>query len=262
MRLPKVMKYPFLLFMLLTAGSLLAQEDYRDVIYLKDGSVVKGIINRQVPGESIVLQIGEDSTTQYALGDVDHIRRERLKTDKPKGIFILDSIPPRSLAAAIEAGALFGFKANDENGRFYNYSNRFFTLSAVFGYRLSRKLFLGAGAGFEIDTRKYTQVPIFANLRYTFLHKRVSPFIDQKFGAAFLILPVNKNYRNDGGPIGGATLQTQLGVRVYATNRVQLGLSALYRFQHFRGNILVNETYRLNYYSAAHYLGFTAGIIF
>ncbi len=257
------MKHPFLLiFSLLTFSSLLAQEDYRDVIYLKDGSVVKGIINRQVPGESITLQTGEDSLTQYALADVDHIRRERLKTEKPKGIFIIDSIPPRSLAAAIEAGALFGFKANDENGRFYSYSNKFFTLSAVLGYRLSRKLFLGAGAGFEIDNRKYTQVPIFANIRYTFLNKRVSPFIDQKFGAAFLILPINKNFRNDGGAIGGATLQTQIGVRVYVTNRVQLGLSALYRFQHFRGNILVNETYRLNYYSAAHYMGVTAGIMF
>ncbi|MFN8288115.1 MAG: hypothetical protein U0V74_15270 [Chitinophagales bacterium] len=259
------MRAPFcFILLILLSGLAFGQSDYRDVVYFKDGRIIKGVINEQTPGVSIKLQTAEseDSVTEYSLSEIDRIKREKIQVQKASSAFNLDSATKKRLAGYIDIGGLFGFKANDENGRFYKYTNNYFTITATGGYYVSRSLFLGAGAAIEGDKNKYFQIPIFANIRYTILRKRVSPYLDQKLGAAFLILPVNKNYRTDGVPIGGATLQTQLGVRVLFTNRVSAHLGVLYRFQHFRGNILINESYRVSYYSAAHYAGLVAGIMF
>lgn len=251
-------------FLLAFAAICTAQVNYQDVIYLKNDSVVRGVIAGQIPGTSIKVETPDGNLTEYSLDEVSKIKRERVARSvsrKPMP-FNPDSISQHSFGVLIETGGLFGFKANDESGNFFKYNTNFFTLMGAAGYRVSRKLFLGAGAGVEVNETKHAQIPIFATVHYSFLNKKVSPFLNQKFGAAFLILPINKNYRADGSPIGGATLQTQAGVRVYLGNKTAIQLGALYRFQHFRGNILVNETYRISYYSAAHYFGFTAGVLF
>lgn len=70
------------------------------------------------------------------------------------------------------------------------------------GVQLGSYFYLGAGAGVRLGD-DYTSIPIYGNVRYTVLKKKISPFIDLKIGynlldaAGFYINPgagVNWNF--------------------------------------------------------------------
>ena len=53
-----------------------AQSEMRDVIYLKNGGVVKGIIIEQIPNESVKLQTSDGSTFVYKMEEVEKLSKE------------------------------------------------------------------------------------------------------------------------------------------------------------------------------------------
>ena len=49
------------------------------------------------------------------------------------------------------------------------------------GFQFNPYLYVGAGAGIRLGD-SYTAIPIYADVNYTMLKKKVSPFIDAKIG--------------------------------------------------------------------------------
>ncbi len=49
----------------------------RDVVYLKNGSVIKGVIVEQVPGSSVTIETSDGSTFVYPIEDVSKITKEK-----------------------------------------------------------------------------------------------------------------------------------------------------------------------------------------
>lgn len=47
-----------------------------DVVYLKDGRILKGIIVEQVPGLSIKIQVGDGSTLVFKVSEIVRMTRE------------------------------------------------------------------------------------------------------------------------------------------------------------------------------------------
>jgi hypothetical protein len=96
----------------LLAPATASGEGYDDVIYLKNGSIIRGIIVEEVPGETYKIEIAGGSVLVFAADEVEKIVRE--------------------IAAREEKG--------DEYSSFYRYSSRYrsflFGLAAVVG-RLS-----------------------------------------------------------------------------------------------------------------------------
>ena len=45
--------------------SCLAQESYEDVVYLKDGSIIRGMIIEQIPGKTIKIQTREQFLSDH-----------------------------------------------------------------------------------------------------------------------------------------------------------------------------------------------------
>jgi len=66
---------PFLVCLLVCAGSLGAQ-DMEDVLYLKDGTVVRGMIIEQVPNQSVRIRTRDGSVYVYTFNLIDRIARE------------------------------------------------------------------------------------------------------------------------------------------------------------------------------------------
>ncbi len=56
--------------------------DYIDVVYLKDGSIVKGVIVEQVPGKSIKIETNEAKVLDYSIYDIAKFTREVKNDDK------------------------------------------------------------------------------------------------------------------------------------------------------------------------------------
>ena len=74
------MKHFFLVLMLtIFSLGLTAQESYQDVVYLKNGSIIKGTIIEQVPNESIKIQTADGSIFVYKMSEILKMTKEMTK---------------------------------------------------------------------------------------------------------------------------------------------------------------------------------------
>ncbi len=72
----KMKKYfALLLFALLTTVSY-GQSNYQDVVYLKNGSIIRGLIIEQVPNKSIKIETAERNVFVYQMDDIEKITKE------------------------------------------------------------------------------------------------------------------------------------------------------------------------------------------
>lgn len=75
-------KISILLLMIAFAISATAQSigNYIDVVYLKNGSMIKGVIVEQVPGKTIKIKTADGSEFVYPIDDVEKFAREEVVT--------------------------------------------------------------------------------------------------------------------------------------------------------------------------------------
>jgi hypothetical protein len=84
-----------------------AQEQMQDVVYLKNGSMIRGTIIEQIPNKSIKIQTADGSVFVYQLNDVARITKERALTPPhPSGPSV--SSPDRIVVAANPLGVIVG----------------------------------------------------------------------------------------------------------------------------------------------------------
>ena len=55
-----------------------AQANYEDVVFLKNGSIIRGLIIEQVPNETIKIQIKDRSVFVYRMDEVEKITKEEV----------------------------------------------------------------------------------------------------------------------------------------------------------------------------------------
>src|SRR5205085_2634048 len=71
------MKLLFSTLILLTAVSAaVAQNNLQDVVYLKNGQVLRGVIIEQVPGQSIKIETPSGSVFVFKMEEIDRISKE------------------------------------------------------------------------------------------------------------------------------------------------------------------------------------------
>ncbi len=80
------MKTHLIIIALLLFGNVcLAQENWQDAIFLKNGSVVRGTIVEQVPNKSIKIQLSNGETYQFEMDKIEKMSKERVNsTEKTK----------------------------------------------------------------------------------------------------------------------------------------------------------------------------------
>lgn len=92
---------------------------------------------------------------------------------------------------------------------------------AAFGYQFNSHIFAGLGAGIELyDEFEDLGIPVFANLRYTILKKRVSPFVDAKAGYSM-------------GDMEGLYLSPSIGCRFAIGKRMGITTSVCLEMQDY-----------------------------
>jgi len=57
---------------------LVAQQNYQDVVYLRNGSIIRGIIIEQIIGKSLKIQTAENNVFVYSLDEVEKITKEQI----------------------------------------------------------------------------------------------------------------------------------------------------------------------------------------
>lgn len=154
-------------------GTSIAQ-NVQEVVYLKNGSVIRGIVVEQVPGESLKIRTNDGSVFAYKMSDVEKITKEVGNSNSQT----------RSLNNGI--GIKAGYKAFVDFGYTLGtgiYGSDRIELMTTHGVQINPYLFVGAGTGCHYYTDgAFFSIPIFADVRATILKNNVTPYIDCKIG--------------------------------------------------------------------------------
>ncbi len=219
-------KYSILLLLFWYSGALSAQTEKgacEDIVYLKGGSVLRGIIQEYYADSNLVMTSWSGARLQFPSAAVKRIVQKCAGDGKAKTPF---SQRPYSFR---ESGWYHATRFAVLTGE----SGFGIGLQHSAGYKIDRLLGLGLGIGlenfglFDGNTATY---PIFAELRGYLMPKKITPFY--ALGAGY---GLSKKY-NDSSTWGGGNerwrggwmAQGQIGYRIGNNACVHLGI----RFQH------------------------------
>lgn len=165
------MKKLLLLTSFIVCGLAVASaQDYREVVYLKNGSIIRGIIVEQIPNVSLKIKTTSGDVYDYDIDEVDKIAKEFVEEKAYRS---------RGYQGYVDIGCSVGL---------VNWSGcNAFSLSTSHGYQFNPYLFIGAGIGIdyyrELET---TMLPIFADLKVNFIKNDITPFFRARLGYSLI----------------------------------------------------------------------------
>jgi len=193
----KMKNYVVLILFALIATCAFAQSKYQDVVYLKNGSIIRGVIIEQVPNKSIKIETADKNVFVYQMDEVEKIVKEPIKV--------------KSGFSSNGSGLKPGYKGIVEMGYQVgvgDFSLDRLKLNIINGYQVNPYFSLGLGTGlrYYFNSKKIL-IPFLADFRASFLNNSLSPYFyfgigysldsDYHFkGAGMLVNPVaGVNYR-------------------------------------------------------------------
>ena len=166
--------------------STVRAQEYRDVVFLKNGSVIKGFYKELYPSDSLRMETIDGGVLVCAFSDIERIAKERTR------IYVVNTQEDNLLAH--RRWRPRGYTGTLEYGRDVNSSDSRIVTSALFtshGYQFNPLLFLGLGFGiqhmeYEDGGLKlsYTEstIPVFVDAKIYLLRTRLAPFIEGRAG--------------------------------------------------------------------------------
>ena len=215
----------FLLLVIVCNG----QKNKKEIIYLKNGSVVKGHSAR-IDDDRIVIRTGRNF---WVLKDsqIDTVTRKSI--DKP----FIDA--DQSYFIKTTVGVLAGSSGNEQKTPF--------SFDASLNYRLLPSLYAGLGLG--VDLFEESSMPAFLNAEYRLRDTHFSPFVGVKGGymipldkkiktqTYYDIAPWNSywppNYQETLENKGGLMVNPEFGFVNHFSENLGLSLAFGYRFHQF-----------------------------
>ena len=223
-------KLLLLLTLLLSISTYVAAQNYPEVVYLKNGSTIKGVIIEQVPNVSLKIKTSDGSLIICQMSDVEKItKEERYTRDYRKEA-------NNRKAARNTLKGYKGFVDFAYIGDVSDYNASKIELSTSHGYQFNNYFFVGGGVALNYYTdADLVAAPIYANFRANFINKRVTPFADVKTGYAV-------------GDIEGAYASIGVGVRFSLKGKKALNLALMYNFQDYDTTTDYSYSYGGHYY--------------
>lgn len=179
----------FVIMMLLLVGSLgVFAQNWQEVVYLKNGSVVRGVVVEQVPGASLKIQTADGSLFVFQMSEVDKITKELPKQQVQQTVATTKKYVIESAEEAVKneaAAKTRGYRGFVDGGFTAGYDFMVELINTSHGYQINPHFFVGGGMGLHIAAIEGgVIVPIFADVRVNFLKHKISPFVDYKVGAS------------------------------------------------------------------------------
>jgi len=151
-----------------------ARKGKKDVIYLKNGSVINGQIISSLPSGQVKIKTKDNSLWVFEASQIDSISKATSTFSQiHTGYFNLT-----------EAGILAG-----------NSNNKYatpFTLMNISGWQFKNRFSVGAGAGVEFLSETY--LPVVADIRYYLKRQGLNPFFGLQGGYSFALDKPDKQY--------------------------------------------------------------------
>ncbi len=151
-----------------------------EIVHLKNGGRIRGIITEQVPNKHLKIQTSDGNVFVYSFDEIEKITKE-LPGQESASAFgnrrnnaYASSFRPHYEGGA-DLGYSIGVSSIDGTGRL--------NVSTTHGCRLIPELYVGAGLGVDYyhDGSTYG-IPIFADFRGYFTRQAVKPFLNFRIG--------------------------------------------------------------------------------
>lgn len=216
----------FLVLMFSSATFVIAQS-MQEVVYLKNGSVVRGSIIEQVPGQSIKVQTSDGNIFVYQENEVEKIAKEQVADKKTLRQQMIDESKREAKKAVLSKGYK-AFVGLDYSYNFNDFSDMLnVAISTVHGYQINPYFFVGAGISLNIWGRVNSGkaqfgMPIFANIKITPLKNYITPVVDVRLGSSV-------------GDIKGLYFNPQAGIHIGVRNRSAVNIMVGYQLQKMDG---------------------------
>jgi len=217
----------------ITSFVLLAQRNIEDVLYLKNGSIIRGSIVELVPDSTLKIEIAGGSLLVYKASEIRLIaKEEKAKKEKQKSI-ITNS---HGFRFGMEGGWVVGSGDNENKSPLSLHMQGF--------YHFLPASALGIGAGLEFFNT--TQAPLYLDLRHYFNQRYYAPFLFVQGGYLFPVGPehdVVSGYKSKGKT--SFMVNPGLGFMFPLSERSELTISISYRYQEVKSTI--EDYYKPNY---------------
>jgi hypothetical protein len=155
-------KYFFLLVAFVFAGSVVSGQKIKDALYLKNGSVIYGVLT-EVNDNQYKIKTKDGSLFSYPAQEVDKFIKENPAFDGRK---------TNGVGFALEAGCLAGSKSS-------NYVAPF-SFNFLGNVTLKTRHIIGLGTGVEFIGRSY--MPFFLEYKYILYNDMATPFFFTRVG--------------------------------------------------------------------------------
>src|SRR5690554_5420456 len=155
---------------------MLAQNNIQDVVYLKNGSIIRGVIMELVPNASIKIETSDRSIFVYRMDEIEKITKEV----KPVVRKVVSG--PVHQGEGLQSGYRgivdFGYQLG-----LGDFGMDRFKMNIINGGQVSPYFFIGGGMGlryyFDEDT---ALIPLFVHARANILDKKISPYFALSIG--------------------------------------------------------------------------------
>lgn len=165
-----------ILFLFVLAGSCLtlSAQKMTESVYLKNGSIIKGVIIEQVPNESLKIKTADGSLFVYQMDEVLKITK-----DYPTSLDNKLSGRSKGYRGFVDLGFTPGVGDLATNRLEFSTSH---------GYQFNPYFYLGLGAGlhYYYEGGDAFVIPVFVNPRVNFIDGNITPFVDLKLGYSFV----------------------------------------------------------------------------
>lgn len=227
-----------LLFLVLLFSPCLVQaqsQTMEDVVYLKNGGIIRGTIIEQIPNKTLKIEIVGRNVFVFQFEEIEKIVKapvenatiEKQKTsteeyDRGKFTFI------------VESNLAFMLKPNSETSGLKSGSGASIGLGLVFAANLHPKVSLGLGGGVDLLGGSMF-IPLFLDFRYYFTTKPVTPYFSFSggwaIGESYKIEGPSSNYNIEVRSDGGVYANPNFGVRWNVARKAALNFGLGARLQ-------------------------------
>ncbi len=212
------------LFLFILAGTIAhAQTNMEDVVYLKNGNIIRGLILEHVTGQSIRIQTYDRSIYNYKYADIEKMTKEEL----PKGSQanqIGSTGPVNYKSSGYTNITEFGYGSGVGHITVNNYeidnADYSFGFRTVNGVQLNEHFTLGLGLGYE-KYKNAALMPITVDARASVLKGKVSPVFGASAGYAIGFDDASN----------GLIIHPQFGIKTFISETSAFHFNVGYRWQ-------------------------------
>lgn len=178
----------FFTLALIVLGNICANaQSLQEVVYLKNGSIIRGTIIEQEPNESLKVQTADGSVFVFKMDEISKITKETPVKSVANSSYEEDE-SPKSYGWG-QAPRYRGFFGDSYILGVGDYDSDREFLYTSHGCQINPFLYVGAGVGvnYWFDDEAWS-VPVFGHVRSEFhglFKKNVSPYVDAKMGYSF-----------------------------------------------------------------------------